>query len=345
MKYKIPHFTGLAASLICIAFFLQLSTPALAIDEILKKIVSAETAKYKMQFESAGGTQEIEVLQYDGAVREKFGDQISIRDLKRKKVLVLNEKLRTASLATIKTDADLSKSSSNPFESFRSLLESEQPSNPKMLGEQEFDGKSLSGFQVQISDMTLTIWADPKTQTPVRIEYPLPGYDTSVLITGYEPNIDIDPSLFSLEVPDGYELRQTEVDAGELPTEDDLLRTLKLYSDFSGKYPESLGISGLTKTMQSYIQERMKDGQPDLQELQNQTVSFSRGFTFTMTLMAENDSQYAGADAKPGDSDTPIFWYKPSSQSKFRVIYADLSIKQADKAPQVKGAQKVGSDL
>lgn len=342
MKYKIPHVTGIAASLAFVAFFLQLSSPALAIDEVLKKIVAAKTAKYKMVFEFAGAAQEIEVLQSEGATRHKHGDQVTIRDMKLRKVLVLSPKSRTASLTTLKTDADLSSQSTNLFVSLQTLLGNKRAKSPKLLGEKDFDGRLLSGFELQISDMALTIWADPATQSPVRIEYPIPGYDTPVLMMDYEANIELDPSLFSMEVPDGYELQKTEVDAGTLPTEDDLLITLKIYSELTGKFPTSLGISGLTKATQAYTEELLKDGNPELQKLQNETVKFTRGFTFSMILMAENDAHYAGAKASPGESKTPIFWYKPKDKTTYRVIYADLSLKDADSAPQVKDAERIG---
>ena len=38
---------------------------------------------------------------------------------------------------------------------------------------------------------------------------------------------------------------------------------------------------------------------------------------------------------KRGTADTPIFWYRPKDAKKYRVIYADLSIRQSDTPPYV----------
>ena len=46
-------------------------------------------------------------------------------------------------------------------------------------------------------------------------------------------------------------------------------------------------------------------------------------------LTPENDSHYVGGGVKLGTPDRPIFWYKPTGADKYRVIYADLSVKEA----------------
>ncbi len=39
------------------------------------------------------------------------------------------------------------------------------------------------------------------------------------------------------------------------------------------------------------------------------------------------ESHYAGKDVKLDTPDRPIFWYKPTGADKYRVIHADLSVK------------------
>ena len=53
-----------------------------------------------------------------------------------------------------------------------------------------------------------------------------------------------------------------------------------------------------------------------------------RGLGFLHDLKPENDSHYAGKDVKLSTPDRPIFWYKPTGGEKYRVIYADLSVKE-----------------
>jgi hypothetical protein len=49
---------------------------------------------------------------------------------------------------------------------------------------------------------------------------------------------------------------------------------------------------------------------------------------FYATLQPENDSHYAGKNVKLDTPDRPILWYKPTGSDRYRVIYADLSIKE-----------------
>ena len=53
---------------------------------------------------------------------------------------------------------------------------------------------------------------------------------------------------------------------------------------------------------------------------------------FVRHLPKQADWHYAGADATLGDAATPIFWYRPQGSETYRVIYADLSVR--DVAPE-----------
>jgi hypothetical protein len=65
------------------------------------------------------------------------------------------------------------------------------------------------------------------------------------------------------------------------------------------------------------------------------------GYAFALELPASADAHYAGKGVKPGTPDRPIFWYKPEGTSKYHVIFADLSVKEVDNAPQVPGARRI----
>lgn len=58
------------------------------------------------------------------------------------------------------------------------------------------------------------------------------------------------------------------------------------------------------------------------------TQKHLQGVMFYMTLKPENDAHYVGKDVKLGTPDRAIFWYKPTGSEKYRVIYADLSVKE-----------------
>ena len=46
-------------------------------------------------------------------------------------------------------------------------------------------------------------------------------------------------------------------------------------------------------------------------------------------------AHYAGKGVSLGAADTPIFWYRPKDAKTYRVIYADLSVRDADTPPSV----------
>jgi hypothetical protein len=73
---------------------------------------------------------------------------------------------------------------------------------------------------------------------------------------------------------------------------------------------------------------------------QKRTQKYMQGMMFYNLLTSQNDSHYVGAGVKLGTPDRPIFWYKPSGADKYRVIYADLSIKEmsADEVKKLPGS-------
>ncbi len=69
----------------------------------------------------------------------------------------------------------------------------------------------------------------------------------------------------------------------------------------------------------------------DSPEMMKATVSLvqksMQGIMFFTALKAENDSHYVGGGVRLGTPDRPIFRYKPTVADQYRVIYADLSVK------------------
>jgi len=53
------------------------------------------------------------------------------------------------------------------------------------------------------------------------------------------------------------------------------------------------------------------------------------------------DAHYAGNGVKRDTKDRPIFWYRSEETKKFRVLYADLSVRNAESAPQIEGARGI----
>ncbi len=66
-----------------------------------------------------------------------------------------------------------------------------------------------------------------------------------------------------------------------------------------------------------------------------------RGLSFATRLPPSADAHYVGKGVSFGAADTPIFWYRPKDSKKYRVIYADLSVRDSDTPPNVTKGQPV----
>jgi RNA polymerase sigma factor (sigma-70 family) len=67
-----------------------------------------------------------------------------------------------------------------------------------------------------------------------------------------------------------------------------------------------------------------------------------RGLHFANQLPPNADAHYVGKGVLLGAADTPVFWYRPKETKKYRVIYADLSVRDADAPPNVPQTPPVG---
>lgn len=75
------------------------------------------------------------------------------------------------------------------------------------LGTKKVNGKTLYGFKHQPNEYNdFTVWVDPDTKLPVEIELEHPTMRQTIFMDEFEFDFDLDPSAFSTDVPDGYEV-------------------------------------------------------------------------------------------------------------------------------------------
>jgi outer membrane lipoprotein-sorting protein len=60
-----------------------------------------------------------------------------------------------------------------------------------------------------------------------------------------------------------------------------------------------------------------------------------RGLYFANNLPPNADAHYVGKGVSFGAAGTPVFWYRPKDSKNYRVIYADLSVRDSDTPPNV----------
>jgi hypothetical protein len=75
------------------------------------------------------------------------------------------------------------------------------------LGTKEKNGKTLHGFKHQQRQQNeFTAWVDAETKLPVEVEIKHLDRGQTILLDEFEFDLDLDPSAFSTDVPDGYEV-------------------------------------------------------------------------------------------------------------------------------------------
>jgi outer membrane lipoprotein-sorting protein len=308
-------------------------------------------------------------------------NQVTIIDGQAAKWVMLSPDQKIAVAMDMKIIEDIIKKSGNGarpdlFEMVRRLVRegsSGTGEKAERLGKKEVDGRAAVGFRVHANMMDMTLWADPETAWPIRIEVIMEMLaDVRLVMNNFRYNVDLDPSLFSLEPPEGY---STVAMNATMPVEEDLLSTLRMIAEQNkGLFPAKLEMpktitqptmaldkptqekleaemdkvaakyGGKDKLREKYgkeippaiMAEIMKAGMPIMQkQMQEQwqrtmPLGFKQwnGMNFYVNLRPENDPHYVGDRVKLGTPDRPIFWYKPTGAEKYRVIYADLSVKE-----------------
>jgi hypothetical protein len=206
------------------------------------------------------------------------------------------------------------------------------------------NGEQATGFRYDSAAAVITLWGDPATGCPVRIESVWSGTPRSeVVMTDFEINVDLKESLFDLAPPADYKVQTFDVDVSK-PGEQDLVNAFKLCCDISNdEFPDTLSLVGRLFFITKHTKARWKNPSDDeMKQLVKETGSISRGFEFAKALPESADAHYAGKGVKRGTADRSIFWYKSEDSKKYRVIFADFSVKDADQPPQVAGAERLG---
>jgi hypothetical protein len=166
---------------------------------------------------------------------------------------------------------------------------------------------------------------------PLQIEV----FDDPMIITmsNIAFDVELDESLFSLDVPDGYAVETLQKDLSE-PTEEDFVESFRIWAEhMDDRFPSRMHRSAVNEFFK-YQQQKMKEkgvepSVEDITQMQQTVIDMTHGFPFVEALPSESDWHYVGKDVKFGDADKPIFWYRPEGSETYRVIYGDLSVKEA----------------
>ncbi len=343
MKSPVTKIAAAAAIIIAVLIgFLTIGSPTPAFAEIIQPFLTARTASFQMSMDFEGApTQTFDCL-YSEPIRmrqtSKEHGAVVISDLQLGKIISLipaQKKAYVIELENMPEDQD--QSEFNMFESIRQRIQQAQESEDTsvdFLGEKQINGLTAIGYHVQKPSFDMTIWADPKTKLPVEITNNMGP--ATYTITDIVFDVELDESLFSLEIPADYTVHTRQVDASD-PTEEDLVNMFRLWAEhMDGQLPSAFEMSVITEFMQVQRKKMKEQGIEPTEEsvlaLQDIIQKINRGGMFVYTLPSDSNWHYVGKDVKFGEAEKPIFWYKSEGSPTYRVLYGDLSIK--DVAPE-----------
>ena len=251
----------------------------------------------------------------------------------------------------------------------------------ELIGQEEIDGQIADVFLVQKEYKRTTIWVDPETNLPVRVEmvdfphldkniivphmslsigdfgggakaYTNEGGDTvrvsgrsitisdtdgiqeemTIVMHDFVWDADLDESLFSLELPEGYTLEEKRFDVTDRG-EDGLIGALAFWTEMSdGMFPSAINDLGDPDKVRPMLVNKFDgDGDPEeeFEQAYHAMHEVLKGLMFAQQCKVEGTWHYAGDGVRLGDADVPICWWKPEDSDGYRVIYGDLSIGDA----------------
>lgn len=357
-----------AAVLIAFCGLLTWLTPgggtALAFDNLAEAFANIRTATCKMTTEVEGPngktTQDAKVM-FLAPSRERVESDtggttmIHIADVEQGKMLDLRPKNKMAFLyGPEDRDGPSEQQAANRGNSFEQLrkriseAQSGEADNVEPLGQQTMDGRRVVGFRIRGANFVGEIWADPETALPVRVEYTTSVEPKArVVMSDFQIDVELDKSLFSLKAPEGYAVHEKKIDVST-PTAEDLAQALRAVAEHNdGLFPAELrgahDIESFVGRVFIDLQAKHgKDSPETLKAMADFGGKLARGTTFLRMQWPKNDWHYAGKDVKLDTPDTPIFWYKPAESDEYRVIYADLSVKDVSAGNVPKEPQSSG---
>ena len=201
----------------------------------------------------------------------------------------------------------------------------------EVLDRKEIDGRTLDGFRVKDTGVTMTVWIDPRTSDLVRAELQVanaPGMN--MILSDFRVDAPLDDALFTLTPPEGYEPMQMAADVSTV-TERDFIEYLRLWSSWTvdGSFPPTVSGTEIAKiAVDMGRQGKFRSPlAPGYDATRQQDVMF-RGMAFMATVPGDT-WRYAGQNVVFGDPTVPIFWYQPQGSPTWRVIYADLHVEDA----------------
>jgi outer membrane lipoprotein-sorting protein len=304
--------------------------------EAAQKLRNAHTLTYLMTRESPDLKRPMStrfLFKEPGRFRsEQDGGIVGIGDDSRGKLLILDPAAKTALLV----EANAPKAPPDPatavglMERLRKLTEDDA----KPVGETAIGGVQARGYLVKKFGTEMTVWVDPGTRLPLRVESSnhIQGKEFRITLTDFQIDPEVDDALFRMEPPPGYALRKAESDLlgmdekTFLNPEKAAVALLRVFAEKTGgKFPKRL--DDLSEFDEVFPRKQKVGELPDA-EMLRVVQSISRFMMASRTL--NGGFGYKSDGVKLGDADRILFWYRPQGATQYRAVYGDLHVGDVD---------------
>jgi hypothetical protein len=197
------------------------------------------------------------------------------------------------------------------------------------LGTAQIDGRDTVCFRVSTGDKVITIWANPETALPLRIERIAQKGTDKTILRDIAFDTEFGDDLFDMTPPKDYCVMNLATDKFTIPfelTEDHLIGALATSAkSLGGRFPTAF-----------------KGGRPGKETI-DRTIAESKraapveggtdsllGIAFVKRLPEGSDYRYVGEGVRLGDATRAVCWYKPQGSETYRVVYGDLSVREVE---------------
>ena len=196
----------------------------LALADMLKPI-TAKTAKFtitvRRESQPAGMPPERtrQMLVMENLIRQELpGGVYKVMDLKSSRCVTIIPRQKKVLVTKMPGLAQVAKDqmSNDFFGELRRRVEELRGSGPKdveFLPDKTLDGRLAHGFSKRVEGIDITVWADAETCLPVLMEIRYGGGARQFFVTmsNFEFDVPLDPSLFSMAIPEGYTVEDSGV--------------------------------------------------------------------------------------------------------------------------------------
>jgi outer membrane lipoprotein-sorting protein len=210
LMFRIARYSSLAAAVVLIAIavgwlFVMDRTAATSLAAVIEQVSQTRSVSFKQTTtEGATSTTEKVVVLAEGLVRtESPGGDYTILDVRQGKSMFVSPNQKRAKIFL----GFNARMPANFYETFRKL----HKTATKRLPEKMIDGRPAVGFvtvmEADSGQAEMTVWVDPKTDLPVRLEADSQGQGAAKhTLTLHDIVFDaqLAPDLLRMEPPEGY---------------------------------------------------------------------------------------------------------------------------------------------